>query len=235
MYKNFLKRLFDIVLSFIAIVFLSPVFVILAIVGAIAMKGNPFFVQLRPGKKGKDGKERIFKMLKFRSMSNQKDQNGKFLADGERLNGYGRFIRKTSIDELPELFNIFIGDMSIVGPRPQLIRDLVFMTDEQRRRHTVKPGLTGLAQINGRNNITWEQKIEFDLEYIDKKMSFFSDIKIIFLTALKVVKRSDTVREGTDSDIDYGDWLLQNGRVTKEEYDISQAKAEELVASYINK
>ncbi len=229
MYAKFFKRLFDILLSFIAIAVLSPVFLILIIVGAIAMKGNPFFVQKRPGKKGKDGKEKIFSMLKFRTMSNQKDDWGDFLPDDVRLNGYGKFLRSTSIDELPELFNIFIGNMSIVGPRPQLVRDLVFMSKEQRRRHTVKPGLTGLAQVNGRNNISWEQKFEFDLQYIDSKISLFKDIKIIFLTALKVLKRSDTVREGTASDIDLGDWLLQNSKVTKEEYNKKQLEAKELI------
>ncbi len=235
MYAKFFKRFFDVILSFIAIAVLSPVFLVLTIVGAIAMKGNPFFVQKRPGKKGKDGKEKIFSMLKFRTMSNQKDEWGDFLPDGVRLNGYGKFLRATSIDELPELFNIFIGNMSIVGPRPQLVRDLVFMTNEQRRRHTVKPGLTGLAQVNGRNNITWEQKFEFDLKYIDNKITLFKDIKIIFLTALKVLKRSDTVREGTASDIDFGDWLLQNGKVSKEEYDEKQLEAKVLIGANILK
>ena len=229
MYKNFFKRFFDILLSFIALAVLSPVLIILAIVGAIAMGGNPFFTQLRPGKiNKKTGKEKIFKLIKFRTMSNAKDKDGNLLPDDVRLNKYGRFLRSTSLDELPELINILIGDMSIVGPRPQLVRDMVFMTEEQRMRHTERPGLTGLAQVSGRNNITWEQKFEYDLEYI-KKITLLGDVKIIFQTVGKVFKRSDTVREGTESDIDFGDWLLKNGDVSAEDYDKLQVEAKELL------
>ncbi|MBE7014861.1 MAG: sugar transferase [Ruminococcaceae bacterium] len=221
MYQKYFKRLIDITCSLIALIVLSPIMIILIIVGAIAMKGNPFFVQLRPGKIDiKTGKEKIFKLIKFRTMSNAKDKDGKLLPDEKRLNKYGRFLRSTSLDELGELINILIGDMSIVGPRPQLVRDLVFMNDEQRKRHIVTPGLTGLAQINGRNNITWEQKFEYDLEYINKGITFIGDVTIILLTVGKVLKRDDTVREGTESDIDFGDWLLLNGKIEKEEYDI---------------
>ena len=229
MYANFFKRLFDFLLSLVAIVVLSPVLLILTIVGAIAMGGNPFFTQARPGRIDKrTGKERIFRMVKFRTMSNAKDKDGNLLPDDVRLNKYGRFLRSTSLDELPELFNILIGDMSIVGPRPQLVRDMTFMTDEQRRRHGVRPGLTGLAQVNGRNNITWEQKFEYDLEYI-KKITLLKDIKIILQTVGKVFARSDTVREGTVSDIDFGDWLLLEGKVDKETYDDKQKEAKELL------
>ena len=178
MYAKFWKRFFDFTLSLLALIVLSPVLLVLIIVGAIAMRGNPFFVQPRPGRKGKDGKEKIFKLIKFRTMSNKKDKDGNLLPDAERLNGYGRFLRKTSLDELGELVNIVKGDMAIVGPRPQLVRDMVFMTTEQRRRHDVLPGLTGLAQVNGRNNITWEQKFEYDLQYIDGGITFTRDIKI---------------------------------------------------------
>ena len=167
MYAEFFKRLIDFMLSLIALIVLSPVLLILIIVGAIAMRGNPFFVQPRPGKKDKNGQEKIFKLLKFRTMDNRKDKDGNLLPDEVRLNKYGQVLRSTSFDELPELINILIGDMSIVGPRPQLVRDMVFMTAEQRRRHDVRPGLTGYAQVNGRNNITWEQKFEYDLQYID--------------------------------------------------------------------
>ncbi len=226
MYAKFFKRLIDFTLSLIAILILSPVFLILIVVGAIAMRGNPFFVQARPGKKRKDGKEKIFKLIKFRTMDNRKDKEGNLLPDYVRLNKYGRFLRSTSLDELPELLNIVKGDMSIVGPRPQLVRDMTFMNEEQRCRHDIRPGLTGLAQINGRNNITWEQKFEFDLVYI-KKITFFGDVKIIFKTIGKVLKKSDTVREGTASDIDFGDWLLAEGKVTQEEYEQHQAEAKQ--------
>ena len=229
MYSNFFKRIFDFFLSLFALIVLSPVLLVLMIIGAVAMKGNPFFTQLRPGKiSKKTGKEKIFKLIKFRTMSNAKDKDGNLLPDSLRLNAYGRFLRSTSLDELPELLNILVGNMAIVGPRPQLVRDLVFMTDEQRARHSVRPGLTGLAQVNGRNNITWEEKFDYDLKYISK-ITLFGDLKIIIKTALKVLKRSDTVREGTDSDIDFGDWLIKEGKVTKEEYDEKQNEAKELM------
>lgn len=224
-YKCFFKRFYDLVLSGIAIIVLSPILIILIVVGAIKMKGNPFFTQLRPGKKNKKtGEEKIFRLIKFRTMTCEKDEDGNLLPDEKRLTKYGKILRSTSLDELPELFNIFIGHMSIVGPRPQLVRDMVFMNEEQRTRHNIRPGLTGLAQVNGRNNITWEQKFEHDLEYI-KKISIFKDIRIILLTVLKVFKRSDIARDGMETDIDFGDWLLQNGAVTKEEYDKKQADA----------
>ncbi len=229
MYAKFFKRLIDLVLSLIALVVLSPILLILTVVGAIAMKGNPFFLQPRPGKKGKDGKEKIFKLIKFRTMSNAKDKDGNLLPDDQRLGRYGRFLRSTSQDELLELVNIVVGDMSIVGPRPQLVRDMVFMSEEQRRRHDVRPGLTGLAQVNGRNNITWEQKFEYDLQYIDCGITFSGDVKIILQTVAKVLKRSDTVRDGTVSDMDFGDWMLMNGNVDKETYDKRQAEAKELL------
>ncbi len=228
MYAKFFKRLIDFLLSLIAILLLSPILLILMIVGAIAMGGNPFFVQKRPGKKKRNGEERIFRLIKFRTMSNKKDKDGNLLPDEQRLNKYGKFLRSTSLDELPELFNILVGDMAIVGPRPLLVRDMVFMTEVQRKRHNVRPGLTGLAQVNGRNNITWEQKFEYDLQYIEK-MTIFKDIAIIFKTIGKVFKRSDTVREGTVSDIDFGDWLMKEGKVTQEEYVQKQTEAKQLL------
>lgn len=229
MYARYFKRMIDFILSLIALIVLSPILLILTVVGAIAMKGNPFFLQPRPGKKDKYGKERIFRLIKYRTMSNSRDKYGDLLPDDQRLGKYGKILRSTSLDELPELLNILKGDMAIVGPRPQLVRDMIFMTGEQRRRHDVRPGLTGLAQVNGRNNITWEQKIEYDLKYINAGITFVGDIKIILQTVGKVLKRSDTVREGTVSDMDFGDWLLMNGSVDKSEYDEKQEEAKELI------
>ena len=161
MYAKFFKRFIDFWLSLIALIALSPILLILTVVGAIAMHGNPFFVQPRPGKKGKDGKEKIFKLIKFRTMSNKKDKDGNLLPDAERLNGYGRFLRKTSLDELGELVNIVKGDMAIVGPRPLLVEYLPLYNEYQSRRHEVRPGLTGLAQVNGRNAVSWEIRFEY--------------------------------------------------------------------------
>lgn len=188
MYARFFKRFLDFILSLIALLVLSPILLILMIIGAIAMGGNPFFLQPRPGKKGKDGKEKIFKLIKFRTMSNAKDKDENLLPDDVRLNGYGKFLRSTSLDELPELINILIGNMSIVGPRPLLVRYLDRYTEEQRHRHDVRPGLTGLAQINGRNAISWEEKFELDVNYV-KRITFWGDVKIIFGTVFAVLKR----------------------------------------------
>jgi lipopolysaccharide/colanic/teichoic acid biosynthesis glycosyltransferase len=229
MYAKFLKRLLDLVLSVSALIILSPVLALLMILGAVAMKGNPFFIQPRSGKRDKDGNEKIFTLIKFRTMSNAKDKSGNLLPDEKRLNKYGVWLRDTSLDELPELVNIVAGHLAVCGPRPFLVRDMVFMTDDQRRRHDVRPGLTGLAQVNGRNNITWDQKIEYDLEYIDRKITLVGDIKIVFKTVGKVLKRSDTVREGTASDLDFGDWLMAEGRVNQLEYDEKQEEAKELL------
>ena len=228
LYKQFFKRFWDIVLSGLAIIVLSPLLIILTIIGLFAMKGNPFFTQERPGKKDKNGNERIFKLIKFRSMTNEKDKECNLLPDDVRLNKYGKLLRSTSLDELPELFNIFIGDMGIIGPRPQLVRDMVFMSDEQRHRHDVRPGLSGLAQVNGRNNITWEQKFEYDLKYIEK-ITLFGDVALIFKTVFKVFKREDTVREGTVSDIDFGDWLLQKRIIDKDYYDNKLKESKEII------
>lgn len=229
LYKPFFKRFYDFTLSLLALVLLSPLLIVLTVVGAVAMHGNPFFTQARPGKiNKKTGKEKIFKLIKFRTMSNKKDSDGNLLPDEQRLNKYGKFLRSTSLDELPELLNILIGHMSIVGPRPQLVRDMVFMTAEQRTRHNVRPGLTGLAQVNGRNAIAWEDKLNFDMQYI-AKITFWGDVGIILKTLFKVLKRSDVVRDGTVSDMDYGDWLLQENVITQEDYDKKQEEAKELL------
>lgn len=229
MYAKRFKRLLDLTASIGAIIVLSPILLLLTVIGAVAMKGNPFFLQPRPGRKGADGKETIFRLIKFRTMSNARDADGNLLPDAMRLSKYGMWLRSTSLDELPELFNIVVGDLSLCGPRPFLVRDCVFMTPEQRRRHDVRPGLTGLAQVNGRNNITWEQKIEYDLLYIDRGITFIGDMKILFRTVGKVLKRSDTVREGTVSDMDFGDWLMQEGKVDQETYEQKQEEAREML------
>ncbi len=183
LYKYFFKRFYDFLLSLIAILILSPILLILTIVGAIAMKGNPFFTQDRPGKK-----EKIFKLIKFRTMTCQKDENGNLLPDEVRLNKYGKFLRATSLDELPELFNILVGHMSIVGPRPLLVKYLPLYSEEQKKRHLVRPGLTGWAQVNGRNALSWPEKFKLDVDYVNT-YSAFKDIKILFMTVGKVFKR----------------------------------------------
>lgn len=216
-YNPFFKRFWDVILSLLALLVFSWLFVILIVVGTIAMRGNPFFIQKRPGKKDTNGKEKVFKLIKFRSMSCEKGEDGNLLPDEKRLNGYGKFLRSTSLDEFPEVLNILFGDMSIIGPRPQLIKDLVFMDDEQRKRHNVRPGLSGLAQVKGRNSISWERKIDYDLQYV-QKISLFSDLKIIFLTVGTVFKKTGVVREGTSSDMDFGDWLLSERKISEEEY-----------------
>ena len=225
MYSRCLKRFFDFCCALAAICCLSPLLVVLTLLGAVKMKGNPFFSQPRPGKD-----EKIFKLVKFRTMTNEKDANGKLLPDDVRLTAYGKFLRSTSLDELPELFNILKGDMAVIGPRPQLVRDMVFMTPEQRKRHTVRQGLSGLAQINGRNAVTWETKIAYDLEYI-KKITFLGDVKIILTTLNKAfIKRSDITEENCDTATDLGDYLLASGRITREEYDRGQEEAKKLIA-----
>jgi len=183
MYAKVLKRVMDFTLSFIALLIISPVLLVLTFIGALAMKGNPFFVQKRPGKN-----EKIFNLIKFRTMICAKDKYGNDLPDEDRLTKYGKFLRATSLDELPEFVNILIGDMSIVGPRPLLVQYLPLYNEHQKRRHEVRPGLTGLAQVKGRNAITWEQKFDLDIEYIDN-ITFTNDVKIIISTVLKVLKR----------------------------------------------
>ena len=205
LYKQFFKRFYDILLSGIAILVLSPIFLILIVLGAIKMKGNPFFTQQRPGKNGK-----IFRLIKFRTMNNAKDENGVLLADKKRLTKYGTFLRNSSLDELPELFNIFIGSMSIVGPRPLLVKYLPLYNEFQARRHEIRPGLTGLAQVKGRNSFTWEQRFELDVQYVDN-VSLFGDISIIVGTVLKVFKK-----EGISSDTCV-EYTMQEFKGTKED------------------
>ena len=227
MYARFFKRPLDFFCALAAILCLSPLLLVLTVLGAIKMKGNPFFTQPRPGKD-----EKIFKLVKFRTMTNERDAQGNLLPDDKRLNAYGKFLRSTSLDELPELFNILKGDMAVIGPRPQLVRDMVFMTPEQRKRHTVRQGLSGLAQISGRNAVTWEAKIGYDLEYI-KKITFLGDIRIILTTLSKVFKRDGITEEGSDTATDLGDYLLATGKITREQYDRGQAEAKKLIAEAV--
>lgn len=223
-YATCIKRVLDFILSLVALIILSPVFAILIVTGTIAMGGTPFFTQLRPGKN-----EKIFKMVKFRTMSNKRDSEGQLLPDDQRLNYYGKILRSTSLDELPELWNIVKGDLSIVGPRPQLVRDMVFMDANQRRRHSVRQGLTGLAQINGRNNISWEEKLKWDLKYIDEGITLKGDIKIIIQTFVKVFKRSDIATDGMETAEDYGDYLLRTQKVDQDTYDFRQKEAQKII------
>lgn len=211
-YELIIKRPMDFLLSLIALIVLSPVMLIVAILVKIKLGGPVLFKQERPGKN-----EKIFKMYKFRSMTQEKDEQGNLLPDDKRLTKFGKILRSTSLDELPGLFNILKGDMSIVGPRPQLVKDMWFMTKEQRRRHLVRPGLTGLAQVNGRNAIAWEDKLNFDLVYLEK-ITFFKDVFIILKTFIKVFKRSDISEVGIDTATDLGDYLLKENIITQEQY-----------------
>ncbi|HFU4345339.1 TPA: sugar transferase [Streptococcus suis] len=223
-YRRFLKRPMDFILSLMAIIVLSPVLIIVGVLVRVKLGSPVLFKQKRPGLN-----EKIFTMYKFRTMTDEKDENGELLPDSVRLTKFGRMLRSTSLDELPELFNILKGDMSIVGPRPQLVRDMVFMSEEQRQRHSVHPGLTGWAQVNGRNNVTWEEKISLDLDYIED-VSFVKDWKIIFMTVAKVFKKDDISTEGMDTAEDLGDYLLRVGKVNKFEYEENQELSRELLA-----
>lgn len=188
-YRQFFKRFYDIVCSLLALIVFSPLFLLLAIVGAIKMGGNPFYTQTRPGKN-----EKIFKLIKFRSMTNKKDENGELLPDEIRLTTYGKILRKTSLDELPEAINILLGHMSIIGPRPLLVKYLPRYNEEQKQRHNVRPGLSGLAQVNGRNAISWEQKFFYDVKYVNT-YTFFGDIKILFQTVFKAFVKAEGISQ----------------------------------------
>ena len=222
MYAKCFKRVIDFTLALGALLVLLLPLLILTVLGAVKMKGNPFFTQPRPGKG-----ERVFRLIKFRTMTNEKGPDGKLLPDEQRITGYGRFLRATSLDELPELLNILIGDMAIIGPRPQLVRDMVFMTPEQRRRHEVRPGLSGLAQISGRNALKWENKLALDLEYI-KNISFKEDLRIVLTTLKVVLGRTETIEEIAVTS-DFGDYLLEKGLVDPQTYEEKQKEAKELL------
>lgn len=212
MYRLFFKRFLDFLLSLIAIILLSPVYLIIAILVRVKLGSPVIFAQERPGKD-----EKIFKMYKFRSMTSETDEEGNLLPDDVRLTSFGKKLRATSLDELPELFNILKGDMSIVGPRPQLVKDMIFMTEDQRKRHSVRQGLTGLAQVNGRNNISWEKKLEFDLEYLNN-ITLLGDLRIILKTIKKVIRKENVSSEGMETSEDYGDYLLRTNKIEKDIY-----------------
>lgn len=212
-YKKYVKRPLDVFLAISSLIVLSPILLILVILIRIMLGSPVIFKQKRPGLN-----EKIFTIYKFRTMTDERDQNGNLLPDKMRLTRFGRILRSTSLDELPEVFNILKGDMSFVGPRPQLVKDLPFMTDEQRLRHTVLPGLSGWAQVNGRNDVTWEDKLKYDLEYI-RNITFAWDAKIIIMTIINVFKRKGINTKGMDTAEDLGDYLLRCNFISKEEYD----------------
>lgn len=229
-YEKYVKRLLDIVCSLLFIIVFCWLYAIIAIIVRFKMGSPVLFKQPRPGIM-KDGKETIFDMYKFRTMTDARDDNGELLPDDQRLPKFGAMLRSTSLDELPEVFCILKGTMSVIGPRPQLVRDMVFMTDEQRMRHTAKPGLTGLAQVMGRNAITWEEKLNWDLEYIER-VTFWGDVKILFQTVAAVFKRSGITDGENATALDYGDALLRAGKVNREKYETLQAYARNILESY---
>lgn len=226
-YERYIKRLLDIICALAALIVFGWLYIIVAILVRVKLGSPVLFTQPRPGKD-----EKIFKLYKFRTMTDARDENGKLLPDDVRLTKFGKALRSTSLDELPEAFNILKGDMSVIGPRPQLVRDMVFMSPEQRLRHTVRPGLSGLAQTRGRNALSWDGKLETDLEYI-QHVTFLGDLKIIFDTVKQVFFRQKGLENSDVDEVeitdDFGDYLLKAGRVSMEEYAEKQAEARELL------
>lgn len=214
MYQKYIKRLLDIIISLIALILLSPVMLIVAILVRIKLGSPVIFKQERPGKD-----EKIFKLYKFRSMSDKKDENGNLLPDSQRLTKFGKILRATSLDELPELVNILKGEMSLIGPRPLAVCYLPYYNENEKKRHTVRPGLTGLAQINGRNALNWEERFNYDIQYVEN-ITFLNDMKILFKTALKVIKREDVIVSGTGKTIDFDEYRkaqLEKNNIRKED------------------
>ncbi len=228
-YEKYVKRLIDIICATGAIVVFSPLYLGVSLLVRVKLGSPVLFTQDRPGLVGPDGKETVFKMYKFRSMTDERDENGELLPDEVRLTKFGQWLRNTSLDELPEAFNILNGTMSVIGPRPQLVRDMVFMTEEQRMRHTAKPGLSGLAQVNGRNTISWEDKIDWDLKYIEN-VSFKEDLRIIFATVKKAfIKHEGITQDDMATAEDFGDYLLRTEKVDKSEYQEKQHIAKRIL------
>lgn len=227
-YEKYIKRLLDIVCSILAIVVFCWLYAIIAIIVRIKMGSPVLFKQPRPGLV-KNGKETIFDMYKFRTMTDERGPDGELLPDEKRLPAFGAWLRKTSLDELPEAFSILNGDMSVIGPRPQLVRDMVFMTDQQRMRHTAKPGLSGLAQTKGRNAISWEEKLNWDLKYIEK-ITFRGDVKLVLETVKTAFIKAEGITDGENATaLDYGDALLKAGKVTQKEYNQKQSDAKKIL------
>ena len=228
-YERHIKRVLDIICASCAVICFSPLYLIIAILVRIKLGSPVLFTQDRPGIIDRDGKETVFKMYKFRTMTNATDQDGNLLPDDVRITRFGKWLRNTSLDELPEAFNILNGTMSVIGPRPQLVRDMVFMTDEQRIRHAALPGLSGLAQVNGRNAISWEDKLEWDLKYI-KNIGFIEDIKIIFATVKKaLIKQEGITQDDMATAEDFGDYLLRTEKVSEAEYIEKQMYAKKIL------
>lgn len=229
-YEKYIKRIFDIICSVLAIIVFWWLYVIIAILVRIKLGSPILFTQYRPGIiDQRTGKEKIFKLYKFRTMIDKRDSNGELLPDNLRMTKFGAWLRSTSLDELPEVISILKGDMSVIGPRPQLVRDMVFMSNKQRMRHTVKPGLSGLAQIMGRNAISWDKKLKYDLHYL-KHISFKNDLYILLNTVIKAfLKKEGITEEGKVTSSDYGDYLLSNNRISREEYDKMHRKAERIL------
>lgn len=229
-YEKYIKRALDVICATGAIVVFSPVYLGVAVLVKLKLGSPVLFTQDRPGLIGKDGRETVFKMYKFRTMTDERDENGELLPDEARLTKFGKWLRNTSLDELPEAFNILNGTMSVIGPRPQLVRDMVFMTDEQRLRHTAKPGLSGLAQVNGRNAISWEDKLEWDLKYI-RNISLAEDIKIILATVKKAfIKQEGITQDDMATAEDFGDYLLRNGKIDEKAYGQKQEQAKKILS-----
>lgn len=234
-YEKYVKRAIDVTCATGAIVVFSPVYLGVAALVRTKLGSPVLFTQDRPGLVGPDGKETVFKMYKFRSMTDERDENGDLLPDDVRLTKFGKWLRNTSLDELPEAFNILNGTMSVIGPRPQLVRDMVFMSKEQRMRHTAKPGLSGLAQVNGRNAISWEDKMNWDLKYI-KKVTFKEDLKIILDTVKKAfIKQEGITQDNMVTAEDFGDYLLRTEKVDSKDYEQKQKEAKDILNCTIEK
>lgn len=226
-YYPFFKRVCDIFCALSVFIFLWPLYLVVAILVRTKLGSPIYFKQVRPGKDG-----RLFEIYKFRSMTDKRDENGNLLPDGERLTKFGKWLRRSSLDEMPEAINILKGDMSVVGPRPLLVKDFVFFDDRVMQRQSVKPGLTGLAQVNGRNNISWEDKFKYDLKYC-QKISFWKDIGLVLKTIGKAfVKKENIDRNGFDTDEDYGDYLLRSKNISKEQFDKKVTESKEMIVNY---